>query len=214
MLRLACHSRQAPCARNSRPANEPSDRAPAVPHEGRPLKSYFPPCKPRPSTTSARPWPVGCAMYHPGLLRQAGPPGSGVCGGQPARETQHRDATRSVSSHTHVSLCNPAGYAPHPRAPFRTVSSAAARPPAGLVSVARARVANPPAGEDRASGYVCRPTCHDTSVEPTHTHMMNTEVRLCPYNRSNAAGIDPSSSRQAPNCVGCGLRLAKNRREG
>ena len=104
MLRLACHSRQAPCARNSRPANEPSDRAPAVPHEGRPLKSYFPPCKPRPSTTSARPWPVGCAMYHPGLLRQAGPPGSGVCGGQPARETQHRDATRSVSSHTHTCL--------------------------------------------------------------------------------------------------------------
>ena len=26
MLRLACHSRQAPCARNSRPASEPSDR--------------------------------------------------------------------------------------------------------------------------------------------------------------------------------------------
>ena len=170
MLRLACHSRQAPCARNSRPASEPSDRLGLQRcHTKDGLSNHISRHASRGPTTSARPWPVGCAMYHPGLLRQAGPPGSGVCGGQPARETQHRDATRSVSSHTHVSLCNPAGYAPHPRAPFRTVSSAAARPPAGLVSVARARVANPPAGEDRASGYVCRPTCHDTSVEPTHT---------------------------------------------
>jgi hypothetical protein len=105
MLRLACHSRQAPCARNSRPASEPSDRLGLQRcHTKDGLSNHISRHASRGPTTSARPWPVGCAMYHPGLLRQAGPPGSGVCGGQPARETQHRDATRSVSSHTHTCL--------------------------------------------------------------------------------------------------------------
>ena len=186
MLRLACHSRQAPCARNSRPANEPSDRAPAVPHEGRPLKSYFPPCKPRPSTTSARPWPVGCAMYHPGLLRQAGPPGSGVCGGQPARETQHRDATRSVSSHTHTCL-----YATQ-RGPPPTLElpSAQYRPP----PLGRLRGSFPWHGrawptcqrEKTVLAATCavQPATTPASSRLTHEH----RVRLCPYSPT----VDPT----------------------